>query len=84
MGFAAQPKWACLWQVDEGVVRLMLPYLLHGVDADSQSRGVSSDYRTASHMILVQLCSIATLARDFLEGDTTPSLAHGPFWKNPG
>jgi len=58
-------------QVDEDVVRLLLPYLLHGVGADSQA-AVSPDYRTASHMILVQLCSIATLAKDFLEGANPP------------
>ena len=51
-------------------MRLLLPFLLHGVGANSQGGGVSPDYRTASHMILVQLCSIATLARDFLEGAT--------------
>ena len=52
-------------------MRLLLPYLLHGVGVDSQGGGVSPDYRTASHMILVQLCSIATLAKDFLEGEPT-------------
>ena len=46
----------------------MLPYLLHGVGADGEENQVSPEYRAASYMILVQLCSLATLAQDFLEG----------------
>ena len=55
-------------QVDEDMIRLLLPYLLHGV-ADAGE--VSTDFRAATYMILVQLCTIATLASDFLEGQTS-------------
>ena len=47
------------------MTRLLLPYLLYGV-ADAGE--VSADFRSATYMILVQLCTIATLAADFLEG----------------
>jgi hypothetical protein len=72
-GQGSLPKILDFGQVNEEVVRLLLPYLLHGVGGDGESAGVSPDYRTATHMILVQLCSIATLATDFLEGTACPS-----------
>lgn len=55
-------------QIDEDLVRLLLPYLLHGLAPEGEKL-VSSDYMAASNMILVQLCSVTTLAQDFLEGE---------------
>lgn len=55
-------------QVDEDLLRLLLPYILHGVGSGSEGKGISSDYRGATYMILVQLSAVATLAPDFVEG----------------
>ena len=50
------------------MVRLLLPYLLHGVGSGDDEAGLVPDYRSGTNMILVQLATIATLAPDFLEG----------------
>ena len=57
-------------QVDEDLLRLLLPYMLDGMGADADEAPVLSEYKAATHMILVQLLSKATLAQDFLDGRT--------------
>lgn len=63
-----------LTQVEEDTVRLLLPFLLHGVGGGGTEDGsVSPEYRAATLMVLTQLCTVATLAPDFLEGGDSNS-----------
>lgn len=63
-------------QVDEDIVRLLLPYLLHGIGTDADTPQVTSEYRAASYMVLVQLCSAASLAQDLLQGSSQETEIH--------
>lgn len=58
-------------QVKEGLVRLLLPYLMAGLGAN-----ITADYRAATLMIVTQLASQATLADSLLAG--TASSAFPP------
>jgi U3 small nucleolar RNA-associated protein 10 len=47
--------------VDEALMSMLLPYIIHGLSAD-----VSPDYRAAIYMVLVQLATRATFTSDLI------------------
>lgn len=47
--------------VDESLMAMLLPYIIHGLSAD-----VSPDYRAAIYMVLVQLATRATFTSDLI------------------
>lgn len=63
-----QREWIFVLKVDEDLMRLLLPYILHGVGSNPEGQIISPDYRAATYMILVQLSTVASLASDLVEG----------------
>lgn len=51
-------------RVDEGLLARLLPYITAGLDAEA-----STDYRAATLMLTAELCSRATLGKDFTKGE---------------
>jgi hypothetical protein len=57
----------CLVQVSEGLLRLLLPYILGGLEP-----GAMVDHRAAAFMVIAQLATKATLGAQLLSGAKPP------------